>query len=259
MSDVDTGSDVEGFLRSMDVLLGETSELAEPADPAADSAEDRAVLTARVRRARARSEALGRRVEALGERHQELRARVASAPEFGPPAVHRAIGMIMLIFGLNADQARLLLTVVSWRRATTVEDIADRMAECCQEGEDPSLALTSGDPDVDRTVPLVVRRALNYIETNAGKAITIDDVSAAAGVRTRVLQYTFRRHHGSTPSRHLQRVRMSRAHDDLLTADPTRGDTVGEIATRWQFTHHGRFAVDYRNVYGVSPSETLRH
>ena len=86
-----------------------------------------------------------------------------------------------------------------------------------------------------------------------------DDVSAAAGVRTRLLQYTFRRHHGSTPSRHLQRVRMSRAHDDLMTADPTRGDTVGEIATRWQFTHHGRFAVDYRTIYGVSPSETLRH
>ncbi len=52
---------------------------------------------------------------------------------------------------------------------------------------------------------------------------------------------------------------MRRAHEDLVAADPTRGDTVAAIADRWRFRHHGRFAVDYRAHYGVSPSETLRH
>ena len=37
--------------------------------------------------------------------------------------------------------------------------------------------------------------------------------------------------------------------------DPT---TVADIASRWRFTHPGRFSVAYRRRYGCSPSETLR-
>jgi AraC-like DNA-binding protein len=69
----------------------------------------------------------------------------------------------------------------------------------------------------------------------------------------------FRRHVGTTPTDHLRRVRLERARRDLEAGDPVRGDTVAEIATRWGFAHHGRFAIDYRRVFGCSPSHTLRH
>ena len=50
----------------------------------------------------------------------------------------------------------------------------------------------------------------------------------------------------------------SDAHRALQEADPSQGATVAEIAARWGFSHPGRFAVDYRHVYGRHPSETLR-
>ena len=68
----------------------------------------------------------------------------------------------------------------------------------------------------------------------------------------------FRRHRDTTPLAYRKRVRMERAHCDLPAADPLAGDTVAPIAARWGFTQAGAFSVDYRRVYGCSPSHTLR-
>ena len=69
----------------------------------------------------------------------------------------------------------------------------------------------------------------------------------------------FRANHpaGLTPAQYLRRTRMNAAHPELQDADPGRGDTVKGIAARWGFTHPGRFAQYYRQVYGTTPSRTL--
>jgi len=103
-----------------------------------------------------------------------------------------------------------------------------------------------------------VRRALAYIDDNAHRPITVEDVAEAAGVSLRVLQYAFRSTLGSTPNQRLRRVRLARAHEDLLVADPSRGDTVTRIAHAWGFMHVGRFAQEYRANYGATPMERLR-
>jgi transcriptional regulator GlxA family with amidase domain len=51
-------------------------------------------------------------------------------------------------------------------------------------------------------------------------------------------------------------VRLDRAHADLLSG-PT-DTSVSDVATRWGFTHLGRFADQYRRKFGVLPSETAR-
>ena len=61
-----------------------------------------------------------------------------------------------------------------------------------------------------------------------------------------------------TPLEYLRRVRLERAHRDLVVADPTAGDTVAAIATRWGFAHHGYFSAAYRRIYGHPPHVTLR-
>ncbi|MEJ2863789.1 helix-turn-helix transcriptional regulator [Actinomycetospora flava] len=111
----------------------------------------------------------------------------------------------------------------------------------------------------DRAEPAVLRRALAFIDEHAGEDIGVEDIAAASGVGARGLQQVFRRHRDTTPLAYLRRARMSRAHGDLVAADPTRGDTVGAIAARWAFTNPGRFSVEYRRIHGCSPSETLRH
>ncbi|MHC1562810.1 AraC family transcriptional regulator [Actinomycetospora sp. C-140] len=109
-----------------------------------------------------------------------------------------------------------------------------------------------------RAEPAVLRRALDHIDVHAGEDIGVDDIAAAARIGVRGLQHLFRRHRDTTPLQHLRHVRMERAHAELRSADPTRGATVGATAARWGFANPGRFAVEYRRVYGRSPGEILR-
>lgn len=43
-------------------------------------------------------------------------------------------------------------------------------------------------------------------------------------------------------------------HAELLAG---AGKSVAEVATRWGFGNLGRFAADYRRMFGTAPSEDL--
>jgi AraC-like DNA-binding protein len=124
----------------------------------------------------------------------------------------------------------------------------------------PNTALT--DPTAqDRrdATSATVRRAIAFIEERAQSDISVADIAAAANVSIRAVQFAFRRHLDTTPVAYLRAVRLDRAHHDLLTANPSRGDTVTTIAARWGFYHHSRFAARYRHTYGVTPRHTLHN
>ncbi|MEV4130686.1 helix-turn-helix domain-containing protein [Dactylosporangium sp. NPDC049742] len=72
------------------------------------------------------------------------------------------------------------------------------------------------------------------------------------------LQYAFARHHQMSPMQYLRRVRLARAHQDLLDVDPTTGATVTAIAARWGFANHSRFTASHHATCGEPPSTTLR-
>ncbi|MGK5558559.1 AraC family transcriptional regulator [Actinomadura kijaniata] len=114
----------------------------------------------------------------------------------------------------------------------------------------------SGAPD-GRTGAAAVRRAAAFIEENAHRGIGLSEIAEAAGTSPRSLQAAFRRHLDTTPVARLHEVRLRRAHADLLAADPATGVTVAAIAARWGFTHHGRFAAEYRRRFGRPPRHTL--
>jgi transcriptional regulator GlxA family with amidase domain len=105
--------------------------------------------------------------------------------------------------------------------------------------------------------PPLLRRSLEYIHDNAHLDITLSDIADAVNVTPRSVQYTFRRHLGTTPLEYLRRVRLERAHRELQAADPS-SDTVMAIAGRWGFSHAGRFSRVYKQVFGLPPSRTLR-
>ena len=104
---------------------------------------------------------------------------------------------------------------------------------------------------------ITLRRAISFIEDNLDRDITPADIAAAAHVTIRSVQLAFRRHLEVTPTGYLRQARLSRAHQDLLAADPAR-DSVTAVAQRWGFASQGRFAAYYQRVYGQIPSETLR-
>jgi transcriptional regulator GlxA family with amidase domain len=105
--------------------------------------------------------------------------------------------------------------------------------------------------------PQTLRRAIAFIGDNAHRDIGLGDIATAICVTGRSVQYTFRRHLGTTPLQYLRRVRLDRAHRDLEAADPAV-DMVMKIACRWRFGHPGRFSKAYKQAFGTAPSRTLR-
>lgn len=106
-----------------------------------------------------------------------------------------------------------------------------------------------------RLVPsLAVRATRELIEAHPEHPWTLADLAGHAGCSPRTLQVAFRRERGTTPMGALRRVRMARAHADLLAGDPLT-TRVSEVAGRWGFFHLGRFAAAHRATYGMTPSE----
>ncbi|OBI51202.1 helix-turn-helix transcriptional regulator [Mycobacterium sp. E787] len=129
--------------------------------------------------------------------------------------------------------------------------LAGALLECYPStASDQGLA---GDP----TLPEALKESVAYIHRHAAGEVSINDIAAAVHLTPRAVQYLFRRQLDTTPTEYVRRVRLQRAHDDLIAAEPS-GSTVTEIAARWGFAHTGRFAVLYRQTYGQSPHTTLR-
>lgn len=105
--------------------------------------------------------------------------------------------------------------------------------------------------------PPAIARAIEIIEHRAHEPLTVTKIAAEVRLGARSLQVGFRKHVGVTPSEYLTKVRMDRAHGELLIGSPTT-TTVSDIASRSGFTHLSRFAAAYRKRFGVTPSQTLR-
>lgn len=104
--------------------------------------------------------------------------------------------------------------------------------------------------------PRSLRKAVSLIEDHCAEPLTTADVAEAVGVSVRSLQEAFRNHLGTTPMAHLRAVRIRQIHAELTAAG--EDTTVTDVAMRWGVTHAGRFAQEYRRMYGRSPSQTLR-
>jgi AraC-like DNA-binding protein len=106
------------------------------------------------------------------------------------------------------------------------------------------------------TRPRSLKKALSLLEDHCAEPLTTADVAEAVGVGVRSLQEAFRTHLGTTPMAQLRAVRLRRIHAELLAGG--EGTSVTDVALRWGVTHAGRFAQEYRRMYGQSPSQTLR-
>lgn len=105
--------------------------------------------------------------------------------------------------------------------------------------------------------PATIREAVDLLQAEPDHPWTVTDLACRVGVTARGLQAGFARHVGIAPMTYLRQVRLARTHLDLQLADPARC-SVADVASRWGFTHLGRFAAVYRERYGCAPSETLR-
>lgn len=102
-----------------------------------------------------------------------------------------------------------------------------------------------------------VRAAFKVLEARAGDPIYLAELCQAANVSERTLRSAFQHLYGVSPIRYLQLRRMELVRRALRDADPCE-TRVSEVAARYGFTNLGRFAMEYRRLYGDNPSQTLR-
>ncbi|GBG36534.1 hypothetical protein NJB14197_10990 [Mycobacterium montefiorense] len=105
--------------------------------------------------------------------------------------------------------------------------------------------------------PHSIRPAVDIIESEPHLPLTITSLAAECHVSSRALQQSFVRHMGMSPMTYLRQVRLRRAHEELINADPSV-ETVASIAKRWGYTNPGRFAAAHAARYGETPAATLR-
>jgi AraC-like DNA-binding protein len=99
-----------------------------------------------------------------------------------------------------------------------------------------------------------VKRALDYIHANLDKPIDIDDIADNALCSPRRLQLAFRAEFGMTPMNYLKMERLALAERRLRAGEC--GD-VTTLALSLGFTNPGRFAGEFRQKFGVLPSDIL--
>ena len=87
--------------------------------------------------------------------------------------------------------------------------------------------------------------------------INIESFAKQYKVSEQTLQNAFKSLFGFTPKKFLQLLKLNLVHHDLQNADPETC-TVLRIASKWGFSHMGRFSQEYTKLLGENPSETLK-
>lgn len=124
-------------------------------------------------------------------------------------------------------------------------------------------AWVAGQPAALRALPShralrIVRRAEEYfLERMETGPVGLADICHATGAGKTTLYNAFQKICGEPPLVIYRRHRLAKARSLLLTAAPERG-AVKRAATGAGLTELGRFAIEYRRLFGESPSETLR-
>ncbi|NMH96628.1 AraC family transcriptional regulator [Pseudonocardia sp. K10HN5] len=101
----------------------------------------------------------------------------------------------------------------------------------------------------------VVRAALELIDAHPEETLTVAELAEAVGTSARGLQRGFANSIGMSPTAYVRSVRLDRVRAELLAGAP--GATISDVAMRWGFFHLGRFAHQYKERFGIRPSEAL--
>jgi AraC family ethanolamine operon transcriptional activator len=106
-----------------------------------------------------------------------------------------------------------------------------------------------------RHAPHILDRALAFIASRKEAQIHIADLCRATGVSERTLRNVFYRNFGMSPHQYLMVGRLHDVRERLRNAGP--GAKVSGICADFGIWDFGRFAGQYRGLFGVLPSQEL--
>lgn len=99
-------------------------------------------------------------------------------------------------------------------------------------------------------------RIFEYLRGAETASLNVEQLCKIAGVSRRTLEYSFREKLDITPQRFIKLKRLHTARRQLLKVHKD-GSTVADIAHGLGIFEQGRFASDYRGLFGELPSQTM--
>jgi AraC family transcriptional regulator, ethanolamine operon transcriptional activator len=110
-------------------------------------------------------------------------------------------------------------------------------------------------PRLARMEKLIVQ-AQNYIRAEGDNDIRLAAVCNFMGMTERRFRDSFQRYFGISPHRYLRLRQLNLARRAIRFSD--RREPITRIALSYGLTEFGRFAGEYKAMFGETPSETLR-
>ena len=104
----------------------------------------------------------------------------------------------------------------------------------------------------------IIRSSIAFVDQHDGEYLSVEQLAASAGISERTLREAFQQYFGVPPVQYLNRRTLHQVRKALKAANSS-GATVTGIFTQFGVWQFGRFARDYRALFGELPSETLRH
>jgi AraC-like DNA-binding protein len=137
-----------------------------------------------------------------------------------------------------------------WHEAPALAGLSGRLLACMSAT--PCVRLVGGSGRSP-----IVRRAEDFFRRHVGEPVSIAQLSAIAGVSERSLRNAFYHVYTIGPKRYLKLWQLHQVHH-ALQSDGRADATVTDVATLHGFYELGRFAGEYKALFGEAPSHTLQ-
>ena len=100
----------------------------------------------------------------------------------------------------------------------------------------------------------LVSKIAKLSTTNYNQPLSLDDICTITKMKRRTVQKYFHEIYGMGPTEYLRIRRFNGARADLMNG----ATSISNVATRWGFTHLGRFAGKYKTFFNESPRDTVK-
>lgn len=138
-----------------------------------------------------------------------------------------------------------------------VRELACRLLSGSQAMRSESTAANASAHRESARWRAAVETAREYIRSHLNEPLRLADLCRCTHLKARSLEYGFREIVRLSPMRYVRMVRLGEVRRQLLKPAATRR-SISEIALDAGFSHLSQFSVDYKKVYGETPSAT-RH
>lgn len=103
---------------------------------------------------------------------------------------------------------------------------------------------------------LIFNKAQDYIHGNINENIHVLEICKEIGVSERNLRYVFNNKIGFGPKKYIDNLKLNKVRKELLMNGNER---VNILANKYGLWHAGKFASDYKRLFGELPSKTKNY